>query len=151
MTESGTGAAPQGAASLLSAEQRARLQATGLPLVVPDHLPEGFALERIEAEVDEVFGGWYRIRYAGPGPGSFEVDAMFGGVGDVFRGEERHEFRCPAFGEGVLEWYAPETEPVDFRSHWMHGAAEYPVCGVAGQGVPLDVALRVAASLAFLT
>lgn len=126
-----------------------RLRALGFEVALPSWLPEGYALNRVDAEIDPEYGSVYRVTWTSPGGAELFVEGTNGGLGDVMRGESRRPFQNAALGAGTLEFYEPGSEEgVDFRSHWLQSHPENPAYGLAGRGgVAPDDAVRVAESL----
>lgn len=137
--------------SLLGPAHLERLAPLSMKVAVPTWIPEGFQVAEVLAEVDADWGDTYQIRLTHEAGGEIVIAGAAFGIGDVFRGESRSQFNCPALGPGVLEHYPPDSdEGVDFRSHWLQHAPDSPAWGVSGKGLSVEDALRVAESLTFL-
>lgn len=135
----------------LSPADLARLQALPMEVLVPGSLPEGFAVQAVDAEDDPEWGSSYRIRYAGTAGALIMVEGVTGGIGDPPSGQSQSEFTHPRLGAGTLEFYAPEEdEPVEFRSRWMQEREGGPAYAVAGRRLDPEQAGQVAGSLLVL-
>lgn len=120
-------------------------------IVAPTWVPAGLQVTGIDAESDKDWGDSYKIRFTGEAGSEIVVNGAVSGIGDVFRGESRSQFTCPALGPGVIEHYPPNSEEgVEFRSHWLQREPEGPAYSVGGQGIPAEDMLRVAESLTFI-
>lgn len=125
-----------------------QLRVLPMQVFVPD-LPEGFAISTVLAEDSPDWGASYQIVLEGPEGAELTLQGSTGGVGDVFRGQSRKKFHNPWLGEGVMEFYEPDSEePVDFRTHWLQTGTEAPFHSLSGRGLEPEQALRLAESLA---
>lgn len=139
------------AAPVFDAARADRLRALPLEVLVPGDLPAGFSVRDVEAEDNPDWGASYRVVLEGNEGATIFVEGTTGGVGDVMRGESRQKFHHPAMGEGVIEFYGPDSEePVHFRSHWLQAGPEGPSYGLAGRNLDPDQALRAAEHLVAL-
>ncbi len=125
-----------------------QLRALPMGVFVPGDLPQGFQVSSVLAEDDPDWGASYRIVFEGPEGAELTVEGTAGGVGDVMRGESRQKFENPVLGQGVVEFYEPDSEePVDFHSHWLQAQPETPFYGMSGKCLEPEQALQVAESL----
>lgn len=128
--------------------QLQKLRALPMGVCLPAHVPPGFAVGKVEAEVEPDYGAFYRVVFQGPQGAELFVEGTSGGLGDVMRGESRQDFANPELGRGTVEFYPEDSEEgVDFRSHWLQGHPEMPAYGIAGRGLDPAEVLRVAESL----
>lgn len=122
-----------------------------MKIAVPTWVPEGFSVTQVDTETDATWGDSYQVRVTHPSGGEITMHGLTSGIGDVFRGESRETFSCPALGPGTIEFYGPDSEEgADFRTHWLVAGEDQPAYGISGRGLSPNEAVQVAASLTFI-
>ncbi|MDQ7825966.1 MAG: PQQ-like beta-propeller repeat protein [Candidatus Eremiobacteraeota bacterium] len=142
--------AGEGKDGLLSGADLQKLSKTGIPLVIPHYLPEGFTLSKVDTTIDSRFGNSYSIEYRYGSAVKFYVEAFCGGIGDTPSGKKEYPFTNPVLGKGTIQW-TPEKgkEPPFLLSTWLKGKAEFPVYHVRAFSVSPGEAVKVAESLRY--
>jgi hypothetical protein len=126
-----------------------QLRALPIQVFVPAELPEDFQVQSVLAEDSPDWGASYQIVFEGPEGAELTVQGTVSGVGDIFRGQSRQKFENTWLGQGVMEFYEPESEePVDFRTHWLQVGSEGPFHSLSGKGLEPKQALHLAENLA---
>lgn len=125
-----------------------QLRILPMQVFVPADLPEGFLVQSVIAEDSPDWGASYQIVFEGPEGAELTVQGTVSGVGDIFRGQSRQKFQNPWLGQGIMEFYEPDSEePVDFRSHWLQTGPEAPFHNLSGKGLEPEQALHLAENL----
>gem|GEM_PF-1187718 len=137
--------------AFLSEADIQKIKKTGIALVIPTYIPEGFTLNKVDVKFDKRFGNSYSIEYQKASKVTFTVAACCGGIGDYPISNITYPFKNPVFGKGNIEWQAADSaNPQYCLSTWLRGKKEFPVYHVFSYSIDPKEAVRIAESLRYM-